>query len=156
MNSCDGVEVQLPSFLTSVLDTVSGPLHDVGKLSRYPFFRRFGWPQSQSGLFWTIEKLPIPIIEPWFFDFAVGNVLQSLGSALRCSHNLSSSVAEAYIYWNFVSSSVRCQSYVYGSKNACAVHERKRQVTSVQRYTQNELWSSFTPSYLSMRTTSNG
>jgi len=37
-----GVEVQLPSFLTSVLDAVSGRLHDVGKLSRYPFFRRVG------------------------------------------------------------------------------------------------------------------
>jgi len=36
----DGVAVQLPTFLTSVLDAVSGRLHDVGKLSRHPFFRR--------------------------------------------------------------------------------------------------------------------
>jgi hypothetical protein len=63
------VEVQLPSFLTSVLDSVSGRLHDVGKLSRYPCFRGVLGPQSQSGLFWTIEKLPIPVIEPRFFDF---------------------------------------------------------------------------------------
>lgn len=39
MKAYDGVEVQLPSFLTSVLDAVSGRLHEVGKLSRYPFFR---------------------------------------------------------------------------------------------------------------------
>jgi len=37
-----GVEVHLPSFQISVLDAVSGRLHDVGKFSRYPFFRRCG------------------------------------------------------------------------------------------------------------------
>jgi hypothetical protein len=78
MKAYDGVEVQLPSFLTSVLNAVSGRLHDVGKLSRYPCFRRVFGPHSQSGLLWTIEKLPMPVIEPRFFDFAVGNVFSTL------------------------------------------------------------------------------
>jgi hypothetical protein len=42
MKAYDGVEVQLPSFLTSVIDAVSSRLHDVEKLFRYSFFRRFG------------------------------------------------------------------------------------------------------------------
>jgi hypothetical protein len=78
MKAYDGVGVPLPSFLTSVLDAVSGRLHDVGKLSRYPCFRSVLGPQSQSGLFLTIRKLPIPVIEPRFFEFAVGNVLKMI------------------------------------------------------------------------------
>ena len=78
MKAYDVEEVQLPSFSTPVLDEVSSRLDNVKKVSRYPFFRKFCWPQSHSGLFWTVEALPIPVIEPRFFDFAVGSFYSAL------------------------------------------------------------------------------
>jgi len=71
LNTYDGVEVHLHSFLTSALDwrwVVSFtylPLYPQEKRSRYPLDRRLGGPQNRSAL-GSEEKnsLHLPGIEP--------------------------------------------------------------------------------------------